>query len=86
MICRIDDMRSRQVVCINSGTVLGYVCDIEFDTQSGALSSIVIYGRQKVFGLFGKEDDIKIPWSEIEVIGEETVLVKTEPLSLQRSF
>ena len=78
MVCRIDEMRQRQVVCINSGTVLGFVSDIEFDTSSGALTSVIIYGRPKLFGFFGREDDIVIPWSDIEVIGEETILVKTD--------
>lgn len=76
MNSRIDEMKNRQVVCTATGEVLGYVCDIEFDTVSGNLTAIIIYGRPKVFGLFGKEDDIVIPWSDIEVIGEETVLVR----------
>ena len=78
MICRIDEMRQKQVVGISTGTVLGYVSDIQFDTESGALTGIVIFGRPKAFGLFGKEDDVIIPWSGIEVIGEETVLVKDD--------
>ena len=76
MICRIDEMKQKQVVDVNSGTVIGFLSDIEFDTDSGALTSIVIFGRPKALGLFGKEDDITIPFSSIEVIGEETILVK----------
>lgn len=76
MITRIDEMRQKQVVEINTGSVIGYVSDIEFDTKSGTLTSLVIFGRPKALGLFGKEDDIVIPWQHIEVIGEETILVK----------
>ena len=76
MICRIDEMRQKQVVGISTGAVLGYVSDIEFDTVTGALTSVVIFGKPKAFGLFGKEDDVTVPWRDIEVIGEETVLVK----------
>lgn len=78
MNCRIDEMKQKQVVGINSGTVIGFVSDIEFDTQSGALTSIIIYGRPKALGFFGREEDTVIPWSDIEVIGDETVLVKTK--------
>ena len=78
MICRIDEMRQKQVVGISTGTVLGYVSDIEFDTENGELTSIIIFGKPKAFGLFGKEDDVIIPWKDIEVIGEETVLVRND--------
>ncbi|MBR4910068.1 MAG: YlmC/YmxH family sporulation protein [Clostridia bacterium] len=75
MICRIDDLKNKQVVCVRDGCVLGYISDVELDTEKGTLTSIVIFGGSRVFGLFGKEDDIVIPFDEIEVIGAETVLV-----------
>lgn len=79
MLCRIDELRNKQVVCVKDGCVLGFVSDIEMDTSSGELTSVIIFGRLKFFGLFGREEDTVIPWSDIEVIGEETVLVNTEP-------
>ncbi len=79
MLCRIDELKNKQVVCLKNGCVLGYVSDVELDTENGSLSSIIIFGRFKVFGLLGKEDDIVIPWNDIKVIGDETVLVDTEP-------
>lgn len=78
MLCRIDDLRNKQVVCVGDGCVLGYVSDIEMDTESGALTAIVIFGRLRFFGLLGREDDIVIPWEDIKVIGGETVLVNTQ--------
>ena len=48
------------------------------------LTSIVIYGRLRFFGLFSREEDIVIPYDEIKVIGSETVLVSsTVNLSLR---
>ncbi len=79
MLCRIDELKNKQVVCVKDGCVLGFVSDVQLDTESGALTSIVIFGRFKFFGLFGKEEDIVIPWSDINVIGEETILVNSEP-------
>ena len=80
MICRIDELKNRQVVCVEDGYVLGYIGDIELDTKSGRLVSIVIFGNLKAFGLLGKEKDIVIPFEDIKVIGNETVLVKTSSL------
>ena len=82
MNCRIDELRNKQVVCVKDGGVLGFVSDIELDTGSGRLVSIIIFGRLRCFGLLGREEDIIIPWEDIEVIGNETILVKSDALKL----
>lgn len=79
MCCRITDMRQKQVVCIKSGTLLGYVGDVEVNTCDGKIVNIVVLGRLRFFGLFGKCDDIVLPWSSIEVIGRDAMLVNFEP-------
>ncbi len=87
MLCRIDELKNKQVVCVKDGCVLGYISDIELDTNSGRLTSIIIFGRLRFFGLFGREEDIIIPWDEISVIGNETVLVSSDPpLFLKEKF
>ncbi len=75
MNCRIIDMRHKEVINIKDGTRLGCVNDVEIDTACAKLVAIVIYGRLKCFGLFGRQDDIIIKWDQIEVIGEDTILV-----------
>ena len=42
MICRIDEMKQKQVVDVGSGTVIGFLSDIEFDTDSGLSSSAAL--------------------------------------------
>ncbi len=84
MCCRIQDLKSKQVVCVKNGVVLGFVSDVELNTYDGRIESIVIFGRPRFFGIFGREEDIIIPWNEITVIGNETVLVSTEPDSVMR--
>ena len=76
MIQRIAELKDRQVVCISDGSILGYVGDVDLDTATGKLSSVVIFGKTKGFGLLGRDDDLIIPWESIEIIGEETILVK----------
>ncbi len=75
MICRITDMHSKEVINVCDGTRLGYVDDVEVDTCTAEIVAIVVHGRGRLFGLLGRCDDIVIGWREIEVIGEETVLV-----------
>ncbi len=77
MNVRIGELRDRQVICVKNGALLGTVGDIELDIETGRLAAIVIFGKSKGFGLFGREDDTVISWEDIEIIGTETVLVKT---------
>ncbi len=76
MIQRIAELKDRQVVCVQDGTILGYVGDVELDTTDGRLSALIIFGRPKAMGILGREDDIVIPWENIDIIGDETILVK----------
>lgn len=78
MICRIQEFRYKDVVCVEDGTRLGYVGDVEIDTQTAQLKSIVIFGRFRWL-LFGREEDIVVPWEEIRIIGEDTILVNITP-------
>ncbi len=77
MLCKIDELKNKQVVCLNDGFVLGYIGDVVLDTESGKLISVIIFGNLKFLGLLGREKDIVIPFEDIAVIGEETVLVNT---------
>ena len=75
MLCRITDMHEKEVINICDGMRLGCVDDVEVDTCTAQLVAIVIRGRSKLFGLLGGDEDIVIGWKEIEVIGEQTILV-----------
>ena len=84
MSCRIGELRNKQVVCVKNGCVLGYISDVEINISNGNIEAIVIFGRPRFLGLLGRDEDIVIPWSEINVIGQETVLVVTDPTPFVR--
>ncbi len=75
---RVEELKEKQVVCVKNGCVLGNVSDIEIDSETGKMSSLIIFGKSKLLGLFGRENDIVIPFEEIEIIGSETILVKCD--------
>lgn len=75
MLCKITDMHDKEVINICDGNRLGCVDDVEVDTCTAQLCAIVIHGKPKLFGFAGHEEDLVIPWKEIEIIGEETILV-----------
>lgn len=75
MYCRLNDLKSKYVINVRNGGKLGYVSDIEIDTVTAMVNSIVIKGKLRWLGILGREEDIIIRWSDIEVIGEDTILV-----------
>lgn len=79
MICKIGDLRHKEVINAKSGCRLGFVDDVEFDTKNAVVVSLVIYGRLRCFGLLGRYDDIIIKWDLIDLIGEDTILVSFNP-------
>ncbi len=74
MNCCITDLRNKDVIDKQSGCRLGNVCDVEVDTCCGKVVSIVVIGRVHCFGLLGR-DDLRIPWEDIDVIGDDIILV-----------
>ncbi len=85
MVCKLEDLKNKSVVNIKNGVNLGFVDDISFDTYSAQVLSLVIYGRKRFFGIFGREEDILIPWDNIKIIGDDVVLVNIESLPYFKS-
>ena len=77
-------MHRKEVINVCDGKRLGFVDDVQVDTCTAELVAIVVHGRAKLFGLLGRCEDIVIGWRNIEVIGEETVLVN-HPVSVDKN-
>ena len=75
MICSFSELRSKEVVDRNTGERLGYIDDIRFDAETAEVRTLLIYGSSGVFGLFGREEDIELPCTSIEVVGSDIILV-----------
>lgn len=76
MVCRITDLHNKEVINLCDGCRLGCVDDVEVDTATSCVKALVIFGRLKLFGLLGREEDVVICWDEIEVIGDDTILIR----------
>lgn len=81
MICRLEDLRKKEVIDILTGERLGYIDDAEMNIEKSAVQSFVIYGRERFFGILGREDDVVIPCNEIKVVGNDVVLIKHSEVS-----
>lgn len=83
MMSRFKELCDKEVINIKNGCRIGFVDDIEVDTCDARVSALVVYGRSRLFGLLGREEDTIIPWCDIEVLGEDTVLVCCEQSARQ---
>jgi len=73
----IEQLHEKEVISITTGKRIGYPCDVKFDVCNGRITAIVIPQG----GFFGKrcpDNDIVIPWCNIEKIGSDIILVKGE--------
>lgn len=75
---RISELRCREVINICDGCRIGFVVDVELDCTGGNVIALVVPGRLKFWGLFGREDDFVIPWGCIRRIGSDIILVEVE--------
>lgn len=79
MVCRMDSLRDKEVINVKDGGRIGFVCDVEVDTQEARLTAVVVYGKLRLFGLLGREEDRYIPWDRVRRFGEDIILVEQEP-------
>lgn len=81
----VGELCERDVVNMASGVNLGRVDDIAFSEATAGITHIVLYGKLKLFGLLGREEDTYIPWSEIQKIGQDVLLIDTQTEKLPQS-
>ena len=77
--CIITDLNSKQVINTKTGCHLGFVNDVEINTCDGRVSALIIFGRSRLLGR--RDDDIRICWKDIEVIGDDII-----PRSIRVAF
>ena len=85
MDCRVTELRYKEIIDIGDGTRYGCVGDVELDTASGQVKALVVYGRLRLFGLLGREEDAVFPWSAVKRFGEDIILVETDPASRRQA-
>ncbi|MFS0861406.1 YlmC/YmxH family sporulation protein [Fredinandcohnia sp. 179-A 10B2 NHS] len=74
---KISDFQTKDVVSVADGRRLGNIGDIDINLATGKIESIVITGSGGVLGLFGREQEVVIPWRNIIKVGKDVILVRT---------
>ncbi|MBE6064189.1 YlmC/YmxH family sporulation protein [Clostridium cochlearium] len=74
----LNSIKTMEVVEINSGTRLGFIKDFKVDTENYKITSILMPNEK--ISIFGKNNDIEIPWYRIKKIGVDVILVDAEDI------
>lgn len=77
----LSDLKRKEVVETRSGIMLGRVDDIEICADNSTVKSMIVYGRPKLFGILGRDNDIIISNNQIDLIGRDAILVSVDNLS-----
>lgn len=73
----LECIKEKEVIVSCSGRKLGFPKDFIIDCSCGKIDAIVLCGRGH--GLFHREDT-RIPWCDVERIGEDVIWVCKEPV------
>lgn len=65
----------KDVVQLGSGTKLGRADDLDLELSNARVRGLILRGRPRWFGLLGRGEDLVISWQQIEIIGEDVILV-----------
>jgi len=72
------DLRQKEVINTNDGARYGFVSDLVIDEHEGKIKALIVPGPGRVLGVFGRDQEYRIPWAKIKKIGEDIVLVECE--------
>ncbi len=72
----LSELQSKDIINLETGGKIGFIGDIEIDVTVGIITYLIVTVSQKWFGVFGNEEELKIPWTQIEKIGTDVILVR----------
>jgi len=83
---KLTELRCKEIINVCDGARLGYIRDMEIDTESGCVRSIIVPERRGLRSLFFKTNDVIIPWNCITKIGEDLILVELPSCRRERVY
>ena len=75
-MCRFVELRNKEIINLYDGSRMGYVCDVEFDVNTGKAQSIIVPYKRGFLGIFSRNNEYVIPWENIKKIGDDIIFVE----------
>lgn len=67
-----NELRQKEVVNVLTGSKMGRICDLIFTTSGKDVLGLVVPGERR---LFKQADDVFVPWCNVNMIGDDVILV-----------
>lgn len=86
---KFRELCTKEIVQLSNGACLGRADDLELDPETAQVKSLLLLGQPHLFGLLGRDETLVIPWTDIETLGVDAILVRTElpePETKKQSF
>lgn len=77
------ELSRKDVIQTDTGENLGRVDDLVLEENGARVSRLILRGRPRWFGLFGREDDLEIEWKDIRSIGADVIMVEVPQTSVR---
>ncbi|OAA82698.1 YlmC/YmxH family sporulation protein [Clostridium ljungdahlii] len=71
----LTNLRNMEIIDINTGAKLGFIKDLKINCEEHKIISIILPSQTFKISLFGKNEDIEIPWGNVKKIGVDVILV-----------
>lgn len=78
------ELRTKMVINVIDGKALGRIADIVFSRENSKVIGVIVPG-DKGFHLWGRKNELFIPYDRIMRIGLDAVLVELRPVSSYHS-
>lgn len=75
---KFRELCTKEIVQLSNGACLGRADDLELDPATAQVKSLLLLGQPHLFGLLGRDETLVIPWTDIETLGVDAILVRTE--------
>lgn len=76
---RLSELSGKEIVDVKKAERLGVLgqTDLEINEQTGQITTLII-PTVKWFGLKRQGSDIRVPWSQIQKIGSDMIIIDIE--------
>ena len=78
------ELRTKMVINVVDGKALGRIVDIVFSRENAKVAGVIVPG-DKSFHLFGRKNELFVPYDRIMRIGLDAVLVELRPINTYRN-
>ena len=82
---RISELRMKDVIAAEDGRRLGYINDMDIDPDAGRIEALIIPGKRSWRWMFGRTDEIVLPWQRIVKLGIDVIIVQKEIVAVKNA-